>query len=326
MSTYNPNNAPGFGQQGPYGPQGGQFGGQQGQPGQFGRPGQGGPQGGQYGPQGGQYGPQGGQYGGGGGYPPGGAPYGPQGGGYGGGMPPRQSQTKVSTLLIVGIIGALLIGVVGWLVLGRGGGDTPPPPGPPSTSTAPPTTTTSPPPTSPSPGGDTTSPGGDTTSPGGDTTTTPPAPSGNDVDLGQGVVVSLPSGWTVEDSEPGVAVVGNGMSYVTLQVFRPSSPVDAMGIMTGYIEQMKQSFQNPQVNGPEAINVGSNGTGAVMVITGTRVTSSGSFSAVLGSTIITRSSDSVSMLATILTVPEGWDPSIDDYNVMVNDMAGDLLG
>ena len=326
MSTYNPNNAPGFGQG-----QGGQFGGQPGggqynAPGPYsGQGGQGGQFGGpgQYGGQGGQGGP-GGQFGGGGGFPPGGgAPYGPQGGGYGGGVPPRKSQSKVSTLLIVGIIGALLIGVVGWLVLGRNGGDTPPPPPPPpSTTSTLPSDPPSTPQTSP-PSTETTAP--PTTAP--PTTTEPaPPPSGNEVDLGQNVIVTLPAGWTVEETEPGLAVVTNGSSYVTLQVFRPQQPMDAMSIMTGYVEQMRATFQNPEVSGPEAIEVGPNGTGAVMVMVGTRVTSAGSFEAVLGSTILSRNSDGVSALATILTVPQGWEPSIADYNTMVSDMAGDLLG
>lgn len=248
---------------------------------------------------------------------PGGRQYGPGGPGGPGGLPPHKSQTKVVTFLIVAVVGALLIGVVAWALFGRGSNEPAPPPSPP-----PPSTSTSPPPTGP-----TDPPTTPTEPPTTPPTTAPPPVSGTEVDLGQGVVVALPDGWSVhENVEPGLVVVTDGLGFVTLQTFQVDSGTDASAVMTTYIEQMKETFQNPVVTGPEPIDVGPNGTGSVMVMDGTRTSSSGAFEARLGTVIAVRTADGVGVLSALFTDPVLWELSLDGHTQMTNDMLDDLLG
>lgn len=253
-----------------------------------------------------------------------GGPGGPTGQTYGPGgpgMPPRKPAAKVNTFLIVAIVGALLIGVVAWALFGRGSNDPAPPPTPPPT-----TTTTSPPPTTPTdPPTTPTDPPTTSTEPTDPPTTQPP--SGDSVDLGHNIVVALPDGWSVhENVEPGLVVVTDGIGFVTLQTFVSDPGVDANAMMAIYIEQMAETFQNPVVSGPEPVDVGPNGTGSVMVMDGTRTSSSGSFQARLGTVISVRTADGVSILSALYTDPDLWELSLDGHSQMTNDMLDDLLG
>lgn len=316
----------------PYGPgnqrpQGG-FGGQQPQGG-YGQPQGGfGPQQPGYGqrpPQG--YGQQPPQYGGGGGFPPGAPRYNPnQGYPGGGGMPAGKPAGKVNMLLVVGVIGAVLIGVIAWALFGRGG-DTPPPPPPPTTTSAPPTTQ---PTTSPTTQPTTQAPTTQAPTTQAPTTeappTTPPA-GGEVVELGHGIGLTLPVGWTIDEApEPGVVVVTNGLGYLTLQTFKVDPGTPASAVMAAYTEQMAATMQGPNVSGPENRDVGPNGTASVMVMTGVRTTSSGSLDVVLGSTLAIRNADGVSVLSSLLIMPQDWDATVPDYNAITGELVGQLLG
>ena len=62
-----------------------------------------------------------------------------------------------------------------------------------------------------------------------------------------------------------------------------------------------------------------------MVMQGVRTTSAGSFEAVLGSTIASRNVDGVAVLSSMLVLPEDWNASVDDYNMITADLVGALL-
>lgn len=149
---------------------------------------------------------------------------------------------------------------------------------------------------------------------------------GSVVELGHGIAVTLPSGWEVINTpEPGVAVVSDGIAYITLQTFRAEGST-ADVVMSSYVEQMKETFQNPTLSGPEPRDVGPDGTASVMVIEGTRTGSNGSYSALLGSTIAVRNADGVGVLSSMLVEPQDWDASLDAYNGITGDLVTELLG
>lgn len=306
----------------PPGPQGGYH--PQGAPRPGGHPQQGYPQQGGY-PQAGGY-PQGG-------YPSGpGGPYNPnvRFAGGGGGMPPRKPAGKVNLLLIVGIAGALLIGIIAWALFGNRAADpTPPPPTATSSPTAPPTTaepTTDPTqPTQPTEPAEPTQDPVEPQAPVEPEEPEEPAPDGGMlIDLGD-VTVVVPAGWEIVESEPGLAVVTNSVAYITLQSFRTDPGVSADAVMSAYIEQMAATFHDPVVDGPHPRDVGPDASASVMVMQGVRTTSAGSFEAVLGSTIASRNADGVAVLSSMLVLPEDWNASVEDYNMITADLVGALL-
>lgn len=223
-------------------------------------------------------------------------------------------------MLIVGIVGALLIGVVAWALFGRNTDPTPPPVLPttsPSTSlpTAQPTGEPEQPATTEPQEPPTNKP------------QEPPVQDGERVELDWGLSVTLPVGWTVVEREPDAVVVSNGLAYLTLQSFRVEEDgVGASQVMVAYIEQMKPTFQNPTLEGPLAVDAGTGGTAEVMAMTGTRVGSAGAIEVLLVSTIAVRSSDSVSALSAILVEPVDWEASVDDYNAITSQLLHSLLG
>lgn len=190
-------------------------------------PGGGGP--GSYGPDGGNppggYGASGG-YPPGGGYPPAGGYAGPGSGGYGpsqpaaysgGGRPPGRK----SPGLIIGIVVAaiVLLTAVGGIIIAltRGGQDqpvstvTPAPQAPAPTEPAPSDPAPSDPgPSSPDPSSPGPSSPAPSSSPSSSTPTTPSPPSGDRINLGQGIFLVPADGWSLKDKGDNAALVSNG--------------------------------------------------------------------------------------------------------------------
>lgn len=292
---------PGSGQ--PYGPQPGNPGGYAQQP--AGRPGNPGGYAQQPGAPGGYGQPYGQQPG----YPPrpGFAQNAPNAG-----LPPKKSQTNITVLLVTGIVGVLVIGLVAWALFGRGSSQPTPMPTAPTTSSQPTNPATSTPPT--------TAP--TTTEP---TTTTPPA-DGTRVDLGYGIVVTLAPGWRMSTrSDSNMAIVTNGRAYLTVQALETSAGTDVMTIMNPYLEEMSAKYQNVTVEGPKSVDVGSNATGAVAMISGTRTGSNGSYQAVQPVTLCTRTSDGLTVLSSMLALQQDWEATTADYLEMTNNALAALL-
>ncbi len=307
----------GYPQQGPggYPPQGpGGYPPQQPPPG-YG-PSQPGPPPGQYNPQG-AYAPQGGP-----GYPPagGGGGYGPQGptgGGYQGSSGPP---AKKSRGLIIGIVVAavvLLVAIGGIvMVLNKGGGNDP---GPVSISPSQPVPPTDQPTDEPT-DEPTDNPTTEEPTPGPTETSEPP--SGDAIDLGNGITLTPADGWSVKKTGKGVAQLSDGKSNFLGQAIKAPASTNAGQLCTAWHKNVTEGTSGGKYAEPKDVNLGTSKLKAATCQAQTTVTSGqGSATIFLFSLVSVRQSDGVTVIGTAyFTQSANADQLNKDFSAMVNSM------
>jgi len=283
-----------------------------------------------YNPQGG-YSPQGG-YAGQGGYPPQGQP--PQGqppGGYGpqgptpppgGGYPPQGGATpaKKSPAMIIGIVVAavvLLAAIGGIFMVLRGGGDQPPPVSITPSQPIPPTEQPTPGPTEqPTPGPTTEGPT-DGPSP---TESTPP--SGDAVDLGEGISLSPAAGWDVKKTGKGLAQLSDGKSIFLGQVISADPSTNPGQLCTAWHQKVAEGSTNGKFGDPKTVDLGTTKLKAATCNAQVTVSNGqGTATIVLFSLVSVRQSDGVTVLGTAYFTPNADTQQLDkDFSAMMNSM------
>jgi hypothetical protein len=278
-----------------------------------------------YNPQGG-YKPQGG-YAGQGAYPPQGPPPGagyppqgptpPQGGGY----PPRGAASgKKSPALIIGIVVAavvLLAAIGGIFMVLRGGGDQPPPVSITPSQPVPPTDQPTPSPTEePTPGPTTEGPT-DEPSPGGST-----PPSGDAVDLGNGIALSPAAGWEVKKTGKGLAQLSDGKSVFLGQVISADPSTNAGQLCTAWHQKVAEGSTNGKFGEPKTTDLGTTKLKASTCNAQVTVSNGqGTATIVLFTLVSVRQSDGVTVLGTAYFTPNADTQQLDkDFSAMVNSM------
>ena len=318
-----------WGPQGGYPPQGpgggyppaGQGGYPQQQPGYPPQPQQGG-----YNPQG-TYGPQGG-------YPPQGPPPGAYGqppppGGYGhpgevppggGGYAPAPGgpTPKKSPGLIIGIVVAaiVLLAAIGGIimVLNRDSSDQPPPVSITPTNTAPPTEQPTPDPT------DKSTPTGSAEPTPTDTGSQPP--SGDAVNLGNGISLTPASGWEVQKTDKGVAQLSNGRSAFLGQVIQAEANTNPGQLCDAWHRKVAEGTSNGKFQDAKSTDVGTTKLSAATCLAQVTVSNGqGSGTVLLFSLVSVRTSDGVTVIGTASFPPDTDTEKLNtDFSSMVNSM------
>jgi len=318
---YPPQQGPG---QGGYPPQPGQGGypPQQPPPG-YAQPAPGGysPQG-AYAPQGGQpgYPPQGGQPG----YPPQGGGYGPQGP-PGGGFPPQGGPpAKKGRGLIIGIVVAavvLLMAIGGIIIaLNRGGGDDPGPVSITPSQPAPPTDQPTEQPTDRPTEQPTDNPTSEEPTPGPTETSEPP--SGNAIDLGNGISLTPADGWSVKKTGKGVAQLSDGKNIFLGQSIKVEPSTNAGQLCTSWHKSITEGTSGGKFQEPKDVNLGTSKLKAATCLGQTTVSSGqGSATIFLFSLVSVRASDGVTVIGTVyFTQAANAEQLNKDFATMINSM------
>ena len=139
------------------------------------------------------------------------------------------------------------------------------------------------------------------------------------IDLGE-VTVVVPISWEIVESEPGLAVVTNSVAYITLQSFRTDPGVGADAVMSG----IRQMTATSRPDGRWAARCRPR-RDRLDGDAGCPHHQCRIVQAVLGSTIASRNADGVAVLSSMLVLPEDWNASVDDYNMITADLVGALL-
>ena len=285
-----------------------------------------------YNPQGG-YSPQGG-YAGQGGYPPQGQPpqgpaarrgYGPQGPTppQGGGYPPQggAASPKKSPALIIGIVVAavvLLAAIGGIFMVLRGGGDQPPPVSITPSQPVPPTEQPTPGPTEePTPGPTTEGPTDGALAHG-----SPRRPSGDAVDLGDGISLSPAAGWDVKKTGKGLAQLSDGKSIFLGQVISADPSTNPGQLCTAWHQKVAEGSTNGKFGDPKTVDLGTTKLKAATCNAQVTVSNGqGTATIVLFSLVSVRQSDGVTVLGTAYFTPNADTQQLDkDFSAMVNSM------
>ena len=284
-----------------------------------------------YPPQPGGYNPQG-TYAAPGGYPAQGPPGGygqqPPPGGYGhpgevpphgGGFPPVGAPAaRKSPGLIIGIVVAaiVLLAAIGGIimVLNRDSSDQPPPVTITPTNTAPPTE-------QPTPTNQPTADPSDSAQPT-PTDTTDEPPSGDRVDLGNGISLTPASGWEVQKTDKGVAQLSNGESNFLGQVIQAEATTNPGQLCDAWHRKVAEGTSNGKFQEAKSADVGTTKLTAATCLAQVTVSNGqGSTTVLLFSLASVRTSDGVTVLGTASFPPDADTTQLNtDFSAMVNSM------
>ncbi len=243
------------------------------------------------------------------GYPPGG-PQGP--GGYGTGQPKAGSSTKIIGIVVGALlVVALVAGGIG-LVANRGGGQTVGLPTPTPPTVVDPTPAPQPP--TPTPGTRT-----PTAAP---PTTTQPAPQGA-IDLGHGLWVVPASGWTVSKQESGAVTLTKGReAMILIEVGKVSADTTGTQAVDAYLGGVGKGLTNVKRSQIKELEVHPSVSVARGVLVGTSSTANGSMELGFVTTASVRTSDGVTVVATL-----AWPMSSDvsSYEGAYGEMLGSVV-
>ncbi|HET9649560.1 MAG TPA: hypothetical protein VFP34_15210 [Microlunatus sp.] len=223
-----------------------------------------------------------------------------------GGRPP----TRKSPGLIIGIVVAavvLLVAVGGIFIALSGGSNDEPvstitPTAPPSE----PTTQPSEPSTAPS------QPGQPSTS---------PKPSGDVIDLGNGIVLRPASGWQVQDQAAGVASLTNGQAVFYGRQLSVDKSTNASQFCDAFNRAALKSAGNAKFGEPQARDVGSAKLSAATCgATYTETSGDKSLQVFVSSLVSVRKSDGLTVVGTLLFVKSTDDQTKTDAGQMVSSM------
>ena len=242
----------------------------------------------------------------------------PQGGGY----PPQggAAPAKKSPALIIGIVVAavvLLAAIGGIFMVLRGGGDQPPPVSITPSQPVPPTEQPTPGPTEePTPGPTTEGPT-DGPSP---TESTPP--SGDAVDLGNGISLSPAAGWEVKKTGKGLAQLSDGKSVFLGQVISADPSTNPGQLCTAWHQKVAEGSTNGKFGDPKTVDLGTTKLKAATCNAQVTVSNGqGTATIVLFSLVSVRQSDGVTVLGTAYFTPNADTQQLDkDFSAMVNSM------
>ena len=253
-----------------------------------------------------------------GGYPQQGYPqqgYAPQGYPPGGGQrPPAGKSSKNLIMIVVGVVALLAIAGGVFLAMSK----KPSTPETPVTPTPVPTQSTDQPTPQPSP--DPTDSTAPTPQPSPDQPTpTPQPPSGGDIQLGGGVVVTVADGWQAEQKSPTSAFFTNGRAQIFAQVVKLEPATDPGQVCMGYHQQIlkdapdaKYSDKINKVDSPDVAKI-------VQCIAGYTETQGGKSLFVLVQTFVSvRTTDGSTLLFTIFSDDNTPDSDFTAVNQMLN--------
>lgn len=284
------------------------------QPGGYGQPGQ--PGG--YRPQGADQ-PQS-AYGAPPGYPPQGpVGYGPQGGGGPGAGPKKKSPMTLIAIVVAAVVLVAAIGGI-FMALSNNGGDQPATSITPAQPSAPPNTEE---PTDP-PSGDPSSSASpsDEPSPSEPTPGGTDQPSGDSIDLGNGIALTPASGWTVKKTGKGVAQLSDGESIFLGQAIKGSASTNPGQLCTAWHKQVADGTSGGKFADPKNIDLNSSKVkGATCTAQVTVSSGQGSSDIFLYSLVSVRQSDGVTVVGTAYFAEKADAEKLgQDFESMVNSM------
>jgi len=262
-----------------------------------------------YGPPGG-YPPQGGYSPqaafGPGGYPPAGAPTGPP--------PPGPGKKKSPvTLILIVVAAVVLLAAVGGIamLLSKDNGTQPQvsiTPSQPSVPTEEPTPQPTPEPSDPTPTGPSTDP--------------TPGPTGDAIDLGNGIQVTPASGWEVGKTGQGVVQLTDGKSLFLGQAIQVAPTTNPAQLCEAWHKEVAKGSSGGKFADPKDVDLGTNKLkGATCVAQTTISNGQGSATVLLFSLVSVRQSDGITVLGTILFSREADTEQLNkDFTDMVNSM------
>jgi hypothetical protein len=267
----------------------------------------------------GAYPPQGGQPG----YPPQGGGYGPQGP-PGGGFRPQGPPAKKSRGLIIGIVVAavvLLMAVGGVIiVLNRGGEDQPSPVSITPSEPVPPTEQPTEQPTDEPTEEPSDNPTTEEPTPGPTETSEPP--SGNAIDLGNGITLTPADGWQVKKTGKGVAQLSDGKNIFLGQSIKVEPSTNPGQLCTAWHKEVTEGTSGGKFQEPKPVNLGTSKLKAATCLAQTTVSSGqGSATIFLFSLVSVRPSDGVTVIGTVyFTQAANAEQLNKDFATMINSM------
>lgn len=230
--------------------------------------------------------------------------------------PPKQGSNKLWMIIIGALVLVMLAGVGIWAAT-RDPDPEPLPPPRPSASTPAPQPSK---PNTPKPGAST--PARQSPSP-------KPKQGSYEIDLGQGLGFDVPPGTEIVKQDASSVLLGNSersflilVTQTDLSKYKDANPAVAE-LAKGVAADLRQGKID---QGPEAMDVGANGTAALASVTGTLVNQSGSaptFNAVVG---MRRDADGQGVLIHGLAIVDDMDDMIDALDVAFAEMVDSFLG
>jgi hypothetical protein len=151
-------------------------------------------------------------------------------------------------------------------------------------------------------------------------------PSGDAVDLGNGISVVPASGWTVEDVKQGSALLSDGKSAFRGQAVQLDGNTNAGQLCDGWHKQVTKQGTNGEFADPKAVDVNAKVSAATCQARFTVSNGQGSQTINLFSLVSVRKSDGITIVATAY-----FSPNVDtqqlgkDFDVMVNSMLGSQI-
>ncbi|MEA4942988.1 MAG: hypothetical protein VB080_00980 [Propionicimonas sp.] len=250
----------------------------------------------------------------------------PQRGGYppqGYVTPPPASGKSPATLIGIVVGAVALLAIAGGVFLALSGNraaPTPPPVDPsPTASQAPaePTPSSSSP--APDPTSSTAEPAPTSETPEPAPTTGAPEPGPDGIDLGSGVAVPVPKGWSVDEQAPGAVSLSDGKAIMVVRTVKAEKKTDPQELCTVFNQSVLKDVPNAKIGDPSPEKVGTDRL-AVASCPASYTETQGGKSFQMG--VITfasvRTSDGLAVLATALFTEKTPDESFDGINLILN--------
>lgn len=215
--------------------------------------------------------------------------------------------------MIIGIVVAavvLLAAIGGIIMVLRGDGDQPPPVSITPSQPVPPTEQPTPSPTT-----------GPTTS-GPQPTPTETTPTGDAVDLGNGIALAPAAGWETQKTGKGVAQLSDGKSVFLGQVIAADPSTNPGQLCTAWHQKVAEGSTNGKFGDPKNADLGTTKLKAATCNAQVTVSNGqGTATIVLFSLVSVRPSDGVTVIGTAYFTPNVDTQQLDkDFSAMVNSM------